>query len=171
MRYPLSANCVMLRLQIYEWSFSGSAPKSPHVVGFTRTKSPGFLCIKWFNIAAAYHFNTITIKAHSASINRDWSDSRLSPTTGKSQVWWRAFGQKIQSKATLGGRSGLLLIVLAQTERQHISRTVAATPSVPHTRPANRAVPLSLERTTLLHSVILSNSCGRALCSALPLYI
>lgn len=45
----------------------------------------------------------------------------------KSQVWWRAFGQKIRSEATLGGRSGLLLMVLAQAGHQPYS-TVAATP-------------------------------------------
>lgn len=64
--YPLPVNCVILWLQIYEWklvTLSGSAPKSLHVVGFTRTKSSGFLSIKWFNITAAYHFNIITIKS------------------------------------------------------------------------------------------------------------
>lgn len=36
--------------------------------------------------------------------------------------------QKIQSKATVKGRSGHLLMVLAQTEQRDISRTVVTTP-------------------------------------------
>lgn len=63
MGYPLSTTCVTLWLQIYEWSLSGSAPKSLHVVGFTRTKSSAFLSIKWYHITAAYHFGVITIKS------------------------------------------------------------------------------------------------------------
>ncbi len=51
--------------------------------------------------------------------------------------------QKIQSKATLGGRSGLRLMVLAPTERQDISRTVAANPLHAPCEVANRAVPAS----------------------------
>lgn len=167
-RDPISAKCAMLQLQIHEWKLSGvsqkAPPKSLHVVGFTRTKSPGFLSIKWFNITAACHFNIIPIKVHSASISRDWSDARLSPTTGKSQVWWRAFGQPRsaenpkhnphlwQKRPSIDG-SGT-----DWTAGQ--SRTVATTPSVSHARPANEGCPsipcsLSLERTTLLHSVIL----------------
>lgn len=90
MKYPLSELGYVTGYKFMngnERSLSGSAPKSPHVVGFTRTKSPGLLSIKWLAVTAAYHFNIITIKAHSAGINRDWSDARLSSATGKSQVW------------------------------------------------------------------------------------
>lgn len=48
-----------------------AAPKSPHVAGFTRTKPPGFMSIKWFHVT----FNIIPIKAHSARKNSDWSDA------------------------------------------------------------------------------------------------
>lgn len=141
-------------------SLSGSAPKSLQVVGFTRTKSPGFLSIKWFNITAAYHVNIITIEAHSASIKGEielmwdnlqplakvkYGEGHLGAANSKqSHTWW-------QERPSID--------VLAPTERQDISRSVVTTPSVAHARPANRAVPaspapFSLERTTLLHSVI-----------------
>lgn len=122
-------------------------------------------CIKWFNITAAYHFNIITIKAHSASINRDWSDARLSPTTGKSQLWWRAFEQPRSTENpkqshTWWQAGPILLMVLATTERGDISRPVATNPFCVQCKACPQGCPslpcpLSLERTTLLHSVIL----------------
>lgn len=112
-------------------TLTGRTPKSLHMVGFTRTKSPEFRGIKCFHITPAYHFNIITIKSpvSQAELKEIGAMHNYLMPLAKVKCGEGHLGnpvaQKIQSKTTVKGRSGLLLMVLASGD---ISRTVVTTP-------------------------------------------
>lgn len=148
-------DCVMLQLQIYEWKLLQEVALNHPTWLASQGQSPWDFCaLNGSTLPLSNHFSVITIKAHSASTNRDWSDARSSPWHKPSI---RAFGQKIPSKATIGGRGGLKLVLLAHDRTAgHQPQRGRDPPSVLRARPANRAAPPAP-----------SSPCSSALCHSL----
>lgn len=153
-------------------NLSGSAPKSLHVVGFAKTKSPACASIKQLRGVPACHVNIIAMELFESVLAGIGAMPRYLLPLAK--VRWRTFEQPRSTDNPRRSRDWwqkwLLLMVLAQ----NISHAVPTTPSAPHAGTAKGCPSPSCpspQRGPHFSTLSFTDFCGQARCSALPLYI